>query len=285
MQAEAVTRLRLKTDLRQASARGELQLYYQPIVALRTGRIRSFEALLRWYHAERGLVCPDDFVPLAEETKLILPIGLWVIRTAAEQLHRWQEQFWAPVPLSMSVNMSCRQFSQPDLVYQVERVLLETGVDSRCLRMEITESSVMEHMETASLVLTRLKALGVRLAMDDFGTGYSSLSYLHQFPFDTLKLDRSFTARIGPHGENTEIVRTIVSLAQALGLDVVAEGVETARQLVQLRELGCQFGQGYFFSRPLTALAASAMLAEPPDWMEQMSLEEPEIARAAGGMR
>jgi diguanylate cyclase (GGDEF)-like protein/PAS domain S-box-containing protein len=268
MHAEAVTRLQLNTDLRQATARGELHLYYQPIVALRTGRISGFEALLRWYHPDRGLVCPDDFVPLAEETKLILPIGMWVIRTAAEQLRIWQKQHRLSDPLSISVNMSCRQFSQPDLVYQIERVLLETGLDARCLRMEITESAIMEHVETASSVLTKLKALGVKLALDDFGKGYSSLSYLHQFPFDTLKLDRSFIARIGPRGENLEIVRTIVSLAQVLGLDVVAEGVETARQLAQLQDLGCQLGQGYFFSRPLTAQAASAMLEQPPGPLE-----------------
>jgi diguanylate cyclase (GGDEF)-like protein/PAS domain S-box-containing protein len=275
MHAEAVTRLQLNTDLRQATARGELHLYYQPIVALRTGKIRGFEALLRWYHPDRGVICPDDFVPLAEETKLILPIGMWVILTAAQQLQKWQEQFWMPAPLSMSVNMSCRQFSQSDLVYQVERILLATGLDARCLKMEITESAIMEHVETAGSVLAKLKALGVKLALDDFGKGYSSLSYLHQLPLDTLKLDRSFVARIGPNGENTEIVRTIVSLANILGLDVVAEGVEKAHQWVQLRDLGCQFGQGYFFSPPLSSGAATTMLTEPPDWLEQLNHDEP----------
>jgi EAL domain-containing protein (putative c-di-GMP-specific phosphodiesterase class I) len=179
----------------------------------------------------------------------------------------------------MSVNMSCRQFAQPDLVHQVEQVLLETGLDARRLRMEITETAIMEHVETASAVLFKLRALGVKLALDDFGKGYSSLSYLHQFPFDTLKLDRSFIARIGPRGENTEIVRTIIALAQALGLDVVAEGVETARQRDQLRELGCQFAQGYYFSRPLTAQAASAMLEESPDWLESTTYSEHASAR------
>ena len=266
MHAEAVTRLQLNTDLRQATARGELHLYYQPIVALRTGTIRGFEALLRWHHPDRGLICPDDFVPLAEETKLILPIGMWVTLTAAQQLRKWRQQFSMAVPLSMSVNMSCRQFAQADLVCQIEQILLATGLDAHSLRMEITESAIMEHVETASSVLTKLKALGVKLALDDFGKGYSSLSYLHQLPLDTLKLDRSFVARIGPNGENTEIVRTIVSLAKILGLDVVAEGVEKAHQLVQLQDLGCQFGQGYFFSRPLTASAATALLAQPPDW-------------------
>ncbi len=268
MHTLAVNRLRMETDLRQATSRGELQLHYQPIVSLRTGKVASFEALVRWKHPELGLVRPDDFIPLAEETKLILPIGLWVIRTAAEQLRRWQNEFWMNPPLSMSVNLSCRQFSQPDLVYQVERVLLETRLDPRYLKMEITESAIMDQVETAMSALSRLKSLGVRLAMDDFGKGYSSLSYLHQFPFDTLKIDQSFVARIGIGGENCEIVRTIVALAHGLGLDVVAEGVETASQLAHLCELGCQFGQGYFFSRPLTAEAASAWLAEPPHWFE-----------------
>ncbi len=285
MHAEAVNRLQLHTDLRQATAREELQLYYQPIVSLKTGKIRSFEALLRWYHPDRGLVCPDDFVPLAEETKLILPIGMWVIRTAAEQLRNWHDRFRMPIPLSMSVNMSCRQFSQPDLVYQIERALADSGLDARSLKVEITESAIMEHVETASAVLSKLKDLGLKLALDDFGTGYSSLSYLHQFPFDTLKLDRSFTARIGPHGENTEIVRTIISLAQALRLDVVAEGVETPRQLVQLRNLGCQYGQGYLFSRPLTAQAAGKLLEQPQDWLEGLDVEAPEFASASGGTR
>jgi len=268
MHATAVTRLRMETDLRQASLRGEFQIYYQPIVSLRTGKVTSFEALLRWNHPERGIVPPDDFIPLAEETKLILPIGLWVVRTAAEQLRTWQTEFWMNPPLAISVNLSCRQFFQPDLVYQVERALLETGLAPGCLKMEITESAIMEQVESASSALTRLKSLGIKLAMDDFGKGYSSLSYLHQFPFDTLKIDRSFISRIGPAGENTEIVRTIISLARGLGLDVVAEGVETADQLNHLRDLGCHYGQGYLFSRPLTADAAAALLADPPHWFE-----------------
>jgi diguanylate cyclase (GGDEF)-like protein/PAS domain S-box-containing protein len=279
MHALAVGRLRMETDLRQAIKRGEFQLYYQPIVSLRTGKVRSFEALLRWYHPDRGLVCPDDFIPLAEETKLILPVGLWVIRTAADQLRRWQGQFGTNPPLSISVNLSCRQFLQPDLVYQVQRALLDTRLDPRCLKMEITESAIMEQVESASSALSKLKTLGIKLAIDDFGKGYSSLSYLHQFPFDTLKIDRSFIACIGPFGENTEIVRTIVSLAKGLGLDVVAEGVETENQLFQLKDLGCQFGQGYFFSRPLSAEAAGALLRDPPRWFESSNQDVPAITR------
>ncbi len=277
MHAEAVARLELDTDLRQAATRQELRIHYQPIVSLRTGRIRSFEALLRWQHPNRGMVYPDEFVPLAEETKLILPIGLWVFRSAAEQLRRWQSQFGTTPPLTMSVNLSCRQFSQPDLVFQVERLLLEARLDPSCLKMEITESAIMEQVESASSALTKFRALGVKLALDDFGKGYSSLSYLHQFPFDTLKIDRSFVSRIGLNGENAEIVRTIISLAQVLGLDVVAEGVETAAQMVRLRDLGCHFGQGYFFSRPVTAEAATALLEESPRWLDPASQSAPAI--------
>ena len=231
-----------------------------------------------WYHPDLGLIRPDDFIPLAEETQLILPVGLWVIHTAAGQLRQWQTQFGESPPLSMNVNLSCRQFLQPDLVYQVERVLLDTRLDPRCLKMEITESAIMEHVESASSALANLKKLGIKLAMDDFGKGYSSLSYLHQFPVDTLKIDRSFIASIGDAGENTAIVRTILSLARSLRLDVVAEGVETASQLSQLKDLGCQFGQGYFFSKPLSAEEASELLADPPDWF---TLTHGSPARAA----
>jgi diguanylate cyclase (GGDEF)-like protein/PAS domain S-box-containing protein len=268
MHTLAVTRLKLEADLRQAALRNEFRLHYQPIVSLRTGRITSFEALVRWDHPERGLVAPDDFIPIAEETKLILPLGMWVLREATEQLCRWQSRFWMSPPLSISVNLSCRQFFQTDLVYQIERILLETGLDARCLRMEITESVIMDQVETALAALGRLKALGVTLAIDDFGKGYSSLSYLHQFPCSTLKIDRSFIARIGVGAENGEIVRTIVSLAESLGMEAVGEGVETPSQLTHLRELGCHYGQGYIFSRPLTAEAAEALLLDNPRWFE-----------------
>ncbi len=280
MHTLAASRLRMEIDLRQASIREELRLYFQPIVSFRTGRITSFEALLRWQHPDRGLVAPDDFIPLAEETKLIIPIGLWVIQSAAEQLKAWQKTYWMSPPLSISVNLSCRQFLQPDLVYQIERVLLETGLDPNCLKMEITESAIMEHVESASTALTKIKQLGVKLAMDDFGKGYSSLSYLHEFPFDTLKIDRSFISRIGVGGENTEIVRTIVSLANGLGLDVVGEGVETESQSAQLRKLGCQYGQGYLFSRPLRAEAAGELLTKSPWWFGQEMAESRALVRS-----
>jgi diguanylate cyclase (GGDEF)-like protein/PAS domain S-box-containing protein len=267
MHTLAVTRLKLEADLRHAAVRQEFRLHYQPIVSLKSGAIASFEALVRWNHPERGLIPPDDFIPLAEETRLILPLGMWVLREAASELKNFQSASGTSVPLTISVNLSFRQFLQADLISQIERILLETGLDAEQLRMEITESVIMEHVETAFTTLSRLKSLGVKLAMDDFGKGYSSLSYLHQFPFDTLKIDRSFIARMGG-GENLEIVRTIVSLANGLGLDVVAEGVETLSQLTLLRELGCQFGQGYLLSRPLSGDAARELLSQPPDWFE-----------------
>jgi diguanylate cyclase (GGDEF)-like protein/PAS domain S-box-containing protein len=268
MHTLAVTRMKLEADLRTAAMRQEFRLHFQPIVSLRTGEITSFEALIRWNHPERGLVSPDEFIPVAEETKMILPLGLWVLREAARQLRTWQRERPKGHPLSISVNLSCRQFLQPDLVSQIERILAETELDARCLKMEITESVIMDQMEMAPMALSRLKSLGVRLAMDDFGKGYSSLSYLHQFPFDTLKIDRSFIARIGVGGDNTEIVRTILTLANGLGLDVVAEGVETQIQLRLLRELGCQFGQGYLFSRPIAGEAAGSLLTRPARWFD-----------------
>lgn len=278
MHTLAVKRMKLETDLRQADALRQYRLHYQPIVSLRTGRVTSFEALVRWQHPERGLVRPDDFIPVAEATGLILPMGLWVLREAAEQLRRWHAEFPTALPLSISVNLSCRQLSQADLIYQIERILLETGINACHLQMEITESVVMDHVESMLAELARLKALGVRLAMDDFGKGYSSLSYLHQFPFDTLKIDRSFISRIGSGGENTEIVKTIISLAHGLGLDVVAEGVESEHQSSHLRELGCQYGQGYLFSRPLGAEAAGQLLLSQPCWCTQERRESPVLA-------
>ncbi|GAC1463106.1 MAG: hypothetical protein NVSMB9_00160 [Isosphaeraceae bacterium] len=268
MHVAAVTRMKLEVDLRQAELRKEYRLHFQPIVALRTGCITGFEALVRWEHPEHGLIPPDEFIPVAEQTGLILPLGLWVLREAATQIRQWNSEFGTGRPLSINVNLSGRQFFQNDLVSEIERILAETGLNAHELTIEVTESVIMNLVEMAPVMLAGLKELGVRLAMDDFGKGYSSLSYLHQFPFDTLKVDRSFVARIGAGGGNSEIVRTIVALAHGLGMDLVAEGVETADQLALLRELRCQFGQGYFFSRPLTAQAARALLASQPRWFD-----------------
>jgi diguanylate cyclase (GGDEF)-like protein/PAS domain S-box-containing protein len=268
MHTADMIRIKMESDLRHASVRREFRLHYQPIVSLSSGRIGSFEALLRWNNPERGTILPDEFIPIAEETRLILPIGLWVLREALEQLRLWQSSPGTRRPLTMTVNLSCRQFFQTDLVYQIERILIETGVDARCLRLEITESAIMERVETALAALDRLKSLGIRLAIDDFGKGYSSLSYLHQFPCDVLKIDRSFIARMGMNGENTEIVRTIVALAQGLGLEVVAEGIETDYQLDHLRKVGCHYGQGYLFSRPLNRESATRLLTSGALWDE-----------------
>ena len=261
MHARAQKTLNLETDLRLAVERQEFSLHYQPIVSLITGSIIGFEALLRWNHPEKGFVSPAEFIPVAEETGLIVPIGMWGFREACRQLRAWQNQHLTRQPLTISVNLSVKQFSQPDLLDQIDRILTETQLDSRSLKLEITESAIMENSKLATEILQQLKSRQIQLLIDDFGTGYSSLSYLHRFPVDALKVDRSFVSRIGENGENLEIVQAIVTLARNLGMSAIAEGIETAKQLVQLRDLGCEFGQGYFFSRPLAPESAEAMLA------------------------
>jgi len=257
MHSRAVALLKLETDLRRAVEREEFVVHYQPIVSLSDDSIQGFEALVRWRHPERGLVTPAEFIPVAEETGLIIPLGRWVLREACRQMHRLQAASVSPRPLSLSVNLSGKQFMQPDLVGQVKQILGETGFDPRRLHLEITESSVIENTETVTEMLMQLRALGVRLSMDDFGTGYSSLSYLHRFPIHTLKIDRSFVS--GGDGEN-EIVRTIIMLARNMGMDIVAEGVETKEQLAYLKELKCEYGQGFLFSRPLDLDTACKLL-------------------------
>ena len=262
MHSEAIKLLQLETDLRRAIERKEFIVVYQPIMSLDTGLLRGFEALVRWRHPERGLISPANFIPIAEETGMIVQIGEWVLREACQQMQKWQEAFQA-VPLSfMCVNLSVKQFSQPDLIEKVAAILQETGLAATSLKLEITESAVMENVDTATRMLGQLQALGVQLAMDDFGTGYSSLSNLHRFPINTLKIDRSFITRMAENNENAEIVRTISGLAQNLGMDTVAEGVETREQLDLLTSLGCQYGQGYYFSRALDNQAAEAFLRE-----------------------
>lgn len=243
-------------------------VYYQPIVSLKTGLVAGFEALVRWLHPERGLVSPTEFIAMAEETGLIMPLGLWILNESCRQIIEWQNLKLPAVnsPLTIAVNLSGRQFEQPDSIEQIKQVLQETGVDARWLKLEITESVVMEDGEAAALMLSQLRDLGIELCIDDFGTGYSSLSYLHKFPINTLKIDRSFVSRIGETGENLEIVRAIVMLARSLGMEVVAEGVETAVQLAQIRTLGCEYGQGYFFSKPLDSEAATALLSQGLQW-------------------
>jgi diguanylate cyclase (GGDEF)-like protein/PAS domain S-box-containing protein len=251
MHARAVTTLRLENELRRAVENNEFRLHYQPIVKTGTGRAAGFEALVRWLHPERGLVPPGEFIPAAEETDLIVPMGEWVLRESCFQIREWQRQFPSDEPLFVSVNLSGKQFTQRDLVAVVERALRDSGLEARCLKLEITETAVMENAEGAAAMLKRLRELGVQLGIDDFGTGYSSLSYLHRFPVNTLKVDRSFVGRMDEANEYREIVRTIVSLAHTLGLEVVAEGVETRSQRAQLEALSCEYSQGFFFARPL----------------------------------
>jgi EAL domain-containing protein (putative c-di-GMP-specific phosphodiesterase class I) len=264
----AVERLQLETDLRMALKRREFLLYYQPFVCLTTGKIIGFEALVRWQHPLRGLVSPVKFIPVAEETGAIVPLGEWVLEEACRQLRLWEGMFDFDRPLIMSVNLSGKQFAQPNLVARIQEILEATGLSAQSLKLEITESVVMDDVESAIEVLKDMKALKVKLGIDDFGTGYSSLSYLSRFPTDTLKVDKSFVGRMETEseGENVAIVRTIVTLAHALGMDVIAEGVETAAQLAKLRAIGCEYGQGYFFAKPLPSDEATALMASRPQW-------------------
>ncbi|MDX6384451.1 MAG: hypothetical protein QOK48_2024 [Blastocatellia bacterium] len=270
MHTHAVYLLQMENDLRRAIDREELRVYYQPIVSLDNGQLAGFEALIRWQHPERGFINPADFIPLAEDTGLIVPLGLWILKRACQQLCKWQWQSPANRSLFMSVNLSGKQVAVPTLVSDIAEILEETHVDAKYLKLEITESAVMENADMAARLLKRLKALGVQLSIDDFGTGYSSLSYLHRFPVNTLKIDRSFVGRIGEAAENIEIVRTVISLAENMGMEVVAEGIETLSQLTQLRKLKCQFGQGYLFSRPVAADAVSDWISKKPHWQETM---------------
>jgi len=249
-----------RVRLALAAAKWELSVPLVPIVALSTGRLAGFEALVRWMHPERGLIEPLEFIPMAEETGLIVPLGQWVLGEACRQIRAWNDHADWPSPVPVSANLSSRQFNQPDLVGMVRETLAAAGTRPDCLRLEVTESAVMESGPAARHVLGELKALGIQLSIDDFGTGYSSLSYLHQFPVDTLKIDQSFVSRLDATSQNLEIVRTIVMLAHNLGMDVIAEGVETADQALQLRRLGCEFAQGFLYSRPVDPAAAMALL-------------------------
>ena len=249
MHERAVLLHQLETDLRAAVVKSEFEVFYQPIVDLSDARLSGFEALVRWRHPTRGLVSPMEFIPAAESTGLIVPMTEQIMRQACRQLVEWQAGYQSP--LIMSVNLSGKHFASPDLVDQVDAVLDSTFLDPGSLKLEITESAVMENAEAAISMLHKIKRSGIKISIDDFGTGYSSLSYLQRFPIDTLKCDRSFVSMMGEKSENGAIVRTVVALAKALQLNVVAEGVETPDQFHRLRGLGCEYGQGYLFSRPL----------------------------------
>jgi diguanylate cyclase (GGDEF)-like protein/PAS domain S-box-containing protein len=260
MHDSAVKLQQLETDLRKALEKDEFQVYYQPVISLQNDRVIGFEALIRWQHPERGLVSPVDFIPVAEETGLIVPIGWKMLHESCRQMREWQLQNPESSGTMISVNLSSRQFLQPDLLDQIKAALTDTGLSPYSLTLEITESVLMENAEIVTTNLLQLRSMGIRLALDDFGTGYSSLSYLHRFPVNSLKIDRSFIARINQKGENTELVRTIITMAHSLGIEVTAEGFETSEQLKQLRFLKCEAAQGYLIAHPAAPASASYWL-------------------------
>jgi EAL domain-containing protein (putative c-di-GMP-specific phosphodiesterase class I) len=243
--------------------RQEFRLFYQPIVSLETGWIAGFEALLRWEHPERGLVAPDEFIAVAEDLGLIIPIGQWALHEGCRQLRAWQREYADLLPLTVSVNLSGRQFAHSELLTVVDQVLTETGLEASSLKLEITESVMMDNTELSAAILLDLNARHIDTCMDDFGTGYSSLSFLQQYAVDILKIDQSF---MGLGKESVAILRTIVTLAHNLGKQVIAEGVETPGQVALLRSLRCEYGQGYFFSKPIDAKAAGLLLAARRRW-------------------
>jgi EAL domain-containing protein (putative c-di-GMP-specific phosphodiesterase class I) len=261
MRAIITSRLQLETDLRYALQRNEFRNFYQPIVLLDSGRVAGFEALLRWQHPGRGLIGPEEFIKVAEETGLISELGWWNLREACRQICEWKKRHISHADLIMSVNLSVKQFMQPTLVDNIRKLLQELHLPAETLQLELTESSVMTDPHTAISMLKEIKAQGICLAIDDFGTGYSSLSYLHRFPLNTVKIDRSFTSAMSNGGDGIQIIKTIMPLASNLGFDVVAEGVETSEQVMLLKELRCKYAQGYYFSKPLSADAAEEFLA------------------------
>jgi diguanylate cyclase (GGDEF)-like protein/PAS domain S-box-containing protein len=258
MRAQAISRLQLETELRFALERKEFEVYYQALVSLDTEKIKGFEALMRWRHPARGLVSPGEFIPVAEETGLIVPMGQWILETACQQIRLWQARFENGTPLSISVNLSPQHFLQPTLLQQCRDIMREMKLPHGSLILEVTESAMMTDPDKAIELMRQLKSIGIQIALDDFGTGYSSLSYLHRFPLDCLKIDRSFVSRVM---EDDEIVRTIITLGRNLGLRLVAEGVETIEQATKLRDLACGFAQGYYFCVPISAPEATDLLA------------------------
>jgi diguanylate cyclase (GGDEF)-like protein len=261
MSAPALDRMDLEMDLRSAISRQEFRLHYQPILRMDTGRITEVEALIRWQHAKRGLLQPDSFIGLTEETGLIVPIGQWVLREACRQAREWQLEFPSIPPLVMSVNLSAKQFQNPNLVQEISQALAESGLAAGSLKLEITESVVMQDAPATLAKLKDLKDLGIRLAIDDFGTGYSSLGYLKRFPVDTIKIDRSFVKGLSKDGNDNAIVRAVITVAKTLNMDVTAEGVETEQQRIELKALGCDRAQGFLFARPAAAEHVGPLLA------------------------
>ena len=263
MREQALTRLELETDLRHAIERRELELYYQPIVSLPAEQITGFEALLRWHHPTRGLVSPLAFIAIAEEIGLIIPIGQWVLQEACGQLREWQTGFPSKLPLTISVNISSSQFCAPGFIEQVAVMLQAVGLDANSLKLELTEGVWLNNSTEVTAIFKKMNELGIQFHLDDFGTGYSSLSYLQDFPIHAIKIDRSFVNRMREDSNQTEIVRAVIAMAHDLGMETVAEGIETVEQLAKLKQLGCNYGQGYLLSRPLTQAAIAQLLTQP----------------------
>jgi diguanylate cyclase (GGDEF)-like protein len=266
MHSDALARLQLETDLRRAVEQGEFRLHYQPLVSLRTGHITGLEALIRWEHPARGLVQPSDFIPIAEETGLIVRIGRWVLREACRQLKVWQDLHPRAEPLSISVNLSVKQFSQPDLIDQLARAVRTTGIPPESLRLEITEAALIDKGGAAMALLSQIKQLGAQIYLDDFGTGYSSLIYLHRLPIDAIKIDRELVSTMDTDERNLRLVRTILTFAQIIGVRTEAEGISSAEQLRELRALKCEHGQGFLFSAAIPHDAVDEVLTADPAW-------------------
>ncbi len=267
-------RVRLESDLRHALERSQLSMHYQPLISLNEGKIIGFEALLRWHHPELGMISPAKFIPIAEDSGLIVPITIWILQETCEQLAKWRKIAPEFQNLIVSVNISGKHLSNDELVDDVEQALEHSGLPPEALKLEITESVAMENAEHTIDILTRLKQTGVQLSIDDFGTGYSSLNYLHRLPFDTLKIDRSFVYSVGENGENSEILQTIVSLAKNLKMKIIAEGIETEGQLSLLQYLGCDYGQGYLLAKPQPKEEAEQMLFQKSHWLPHYEPED-----------
>ncbi|HMT62880.1 MAG TPA: EAL domain-containing protein, partial [Microthrixaceae bacterium] len=266
LRERAVDRINVETGLRRALRRDELRVYYQPQVDLSTGRISGVEALARWQHPEHGLLGPGEFVSIAEQSGLIVPIGAWILQRACEQLAEWAETLPHGHELTMGINLSGRQLIHPDLVDEIVAITTETGVNPAKVELEITESILLDDVDRSIKVLTDLKSHGLKLALDDFGTGYSSLTYLRRFPIDVVKIDRSFVDGIGDDPDNAAIVRSVVELAKTLGLTCIAEGIETDDDLAQIRDLGCDVAQGFLIAQPLSAADAERLISYDPRW-------------------
>jgi EAL domain-containing protein (putative c-di-GMP-specific phosphodiesterase class I) len=261
MHSQILDRLEIENDLRRAIERDEFLVYYQPILALKTEKITGFEALMRWNHPDKGLISPVQFIPIAEETGLIVPMGEWVFQEACSQMFAWQSQFPNLEPLTITINLSGKQFREPNLLQKITEIIDRTGLEPKWVKLEITESMLMHNVDAVTLILCQLREMQIQLSIDDFGTGYSSLSYLQRFPVNTLKIDRCFIKQIEDNGGKSEIVEAIINLAHTLNMDVTAEGIETPRQLEQLKLLGCEQGQGFLFSKPVDKRSAAELLS------------------------